>query len=78
MAEFDRRAAEAWFRRCGLPLFVHRDERGSRLRQRAVPALVFVLVLDPVVSLVTWFLDVAAVVVPVVAGWLASLRMRAL
>jgi hypothetical protein len=101
MGEFDRRAAEAWFRRRGLPLVVRRDERGSRLLQRAVPALVFVLVIDPITSLVTGLLDVpqaeferrmtntayvfvlltlvvAAVVVPVVAGWLASLWMRAL
>lgn len=55
---FDRRAVEAWFRRRGLPLFVLRDERGSRLLQRAVPALVFVLVIDPITTLVTWLVDV--------------------
>jgi hypothetical protein len=100
-AGFDRRAVEAWFRRRGLPLFVRSDERGSRLLQRSVPALVFVLVMDPVLTLVTWLLNVsqgeferrmnntayvflllalmvAAVVVPVLAGWLASLWMRAL
>jgi hypothetical protein len=100
-AAFDRRAVEAWFRRRGLPLFVRSDERGSRLLQRATPALMFVLVIDPVLTLVTWLLDVpqaelerrmantayvfvllalilAAVVVPVVAGWLVSLWMRVL
>lgn len=100
-AGFDRRAVEAWFRRRGLPLFVRSDERGSRLLQRSVPALVFVLVMDPVLTLVTWLLNVsqdeferrvantayvfvllalivAAVVVPVLAGWLASLWMRVL
>jgi hypothetical protein len=100
-AGFDRRAVEAWFRRRGLPLVVRSDERGSRLLQRAVPALAFVLVIDPMLSLVTWLLDVspgelerrmantayvfgllalivAAVVVPVLAGWLMSLWMRVL
>lgn len=98
---FDRRAVEAWFRRRGLPLFVRRDERGSRLLQRAVPALVFMLVLDPISTLVTWLVDVpqaeferrmantayvfpllalivAGVVVPVLAGWLASKLMGVL
>lgn len=99
--DFDRRAVEAWFRRRGLPLFVRSDERASRLLQRAVPALVFVLVIDPITTLVTWLLDVsqgeferrmantayvfvllalivAGIVVPVVAGWLASLLMGVL
>lgn len=98
---FDRRAVEAWFRRRGLPLFVRSDERASRLLQRAVPALVFLLVIDPITTLVTWLVDVppaeferrmantayvfpllaltvAGVVVPVLAGWLVSLWMRAL
>ncbi|TDV40676.1 hypothetical protein [Actinophytocola oryzae] len=57
-AGFDRRAVEAWFRRRGLPLFVRGDERGSRVLQRAVPSLVFVLVIDPLTTLVTWLLDV--------------------
>jgi MFS family permease len=55
---FDRRAVEAWFRRRGLPLVVRRDERGSRLLQRAVPALVFVMVLGPLITTVTRLLDV--------------------
>jgi len=58
MGEFDRRATEAWFRRRGLPLVVRRDERGSRLLQRALPALVFVLVNDPLTTAVTVLLDV--------------------
>lgn len=101
MAEFDRRTAEAWFRRRGLPLVVRRDERGSRLLQRAVPALVFVLVIDPLLATVTWIVDVgdaeferrmantayvlplllailAAVVVPILAGWGASVWMSRL
>jgi ABC-type amino acid transport system permease subunit len=55
---FDRRAAEAWFRWRGLPLVVRRDERGSRLLQRSVPALVFVLILHPLITVVTRLLDV--------------------
>ncbi|MFC4854452.1 hypothetical protein [Actinophytocola glycyrrhizae] len=55
---FDRRAVEAWFRWRGLPLVVRRDERGSRLLQRAVPALVFVIVIDPLITVVTRLLDV--------------------
>src|SRR5262245_43994261 len=57
-ASFDRRAVEGWFRRRGLPMFVRSDERGSRLLQRAVPALVFLLVLDPISTLVTRLVDV--------------------
>lgn len=98
---FDRRAVEAWFRWRGLPLVVRRDERGSRILQRSVPALVFVLVIDPLITVVTRLLDVpkaelerlmantayvfgllvvivAAVVVPLLAGWGASRWMRVL
>jgi hypothetical protein len=57
-AAFDRRAVEGWFRRRGLPLFVRSDERGSRILQRAAPALVFLLVIDPITTLVTWLVDV--------------------
>lgn len=61
MAEgFDRRAVEAWFRWRGLPLVVRSDERGSRLLQRAVPALVFVMIIEPLVTTVTRLLDVPA------------------
>ena len=55
---FDRRAVEAWFRWRGLPLVVRSDERGSRLLQRAVPALVFVMIIDPLITVVTRLLDV--------------------
>ncbi len=57
-AVFDRRAVEGWFRRRGLPLFVRGDERGSRLLQRAVPAMVFLLVIDPITTLVTRLVNV--------------------
>lgn len=58
MAGFDQRAVEAWFRRRGLPMVVRGDERGARLLQRAVPALVFVLVNDPLTTLVTNLVNV--------------------
>lgn len=99
--EFDRRAVETWFRRRGLPLVVRRDLRGSALLQRSTPALVFLLTIDPLLSLLAVLLDVteteferrmnnpayvfgllaitvAALVVPVVAGWLVSKWLRAL
>ncbi|HEY0448210.1 hypothetical protein [Actinophytocola sp.] len=56
--EIDRRAVEAWFRRRGLPLVVRRDLRGSALLQRATPALIFLLVNDPLASLLTRLLSV--------------------
>ncbi|OLF07775.1 hypothetical protein BLA60_25970 [Actinophytocola xinjiangensis] len=55
--ELDRRAVEAWFRRRGLPLVVRQDRRGSALLQRAIPALVFLLTLDPLVSLLALWAD---------------------
>ena len=93
--EFDRRAVETWFRRRGLPLMVRSDKRGSRLLQRSVPALVFLLALDPLLSFLTFLIDVsdaefarrvnntayvfallavtvAALVVPILLGFLAS------
>jgi hypothetical protein len=48
--EGDRRAVEAWFRRRGLPLIIRRRLRGGRLLQRSTPALVFLLVVDPLLS----------------------------
>jgi len=93
--EFDRRAVETWFRRRGLPLVVRSEKRGTRLLQRAVPTLVFLLTVDPLLSLLAVLLDVsdrefeqrvnnpayvfgllavvvAALVVPVALGFLAS------
>jgi hypothetical protein len=40
------RAAERWLRRHGLPYFVKRSERSSRLTARIAPYLVFALALD--------------------------------
>lgn len=58
--ELDRRAVEAWFRRRGLPLVVRQDRRGSALLQRATPALVFLLTVDPLVSLLAVLVDLPA------------------
>lgn len=55
--ELDRRAVEAWFRRRGLPLVVRQDRRGSALLQRATPALVFLLTLDPLLSVLALWAD---------------------
>ena len=41
---------EAWFRRRGLPHVVRRKSQGRALLQRATPALVVLLVLDPLLS----------------------------
>jgi hypothetical protein len=49
-SEVDRRAVEAWFRRRGLPLVIRRRWRGSDLLQRATPALVLLLFIDPLLS----------------------------
>jgi hypothetical protein len=56
--EFDRRAVETWFRRRGLPFMVRSGKRGTRLLQRSVPALVFLLALDPLLSFLTFLIDV--------------------
>jgi hypothetical protein len=56
-SEIDRRAVEAWFRRRGLPLVVRQDRRNSALLQRAIPALVFLLTVDPLVSILAFFVD---------------------
>lgn len=45
----NRRAVEAWFRRRGLPLVVRR-RRGTALLERTTPALVFLLLIDPLLS----------------------------
>jgi MFS family permease len=45
----ERRAVEAWFRRRGLPLVVGRRS-GTALLERTTPALVFLLLIDPLLS----------------------------
>lgn len=96
----DLRAVETWFRRRGLPLVVRRRVRGTAIVQRSTPAMVFVLLIDPLLSGITALVDVpreqverqvdnpvfvigllalavAALVVPVLAGWLTSRWLRA-
>lgn len=92
---------EAWFRRRGLPLVIRRRWRGNDLLQRTTPALVLLLVIDPLISAIGVLLvvddeklqrlgdnpgyvfgllalTVAALVVPVLAGWLTAKWMRRL
>jgi MFS family permease len=96
----DRARLEAALRRRGLPLVVRRDRRGSAILRRATPALTFLLINDPLTSVLTKLLatsegelerrltnsawvfgllavTVAALVVPIVAGWLVSKWLRA-
>ncbi len=100
-ADTDRGRLETALRRRGLPLVVRHDRRGSAILRRATPALTFLLVNDPLASVITALLDVpqhelerrlnnsawvfgllaitvAALVVPIVAGWLMSRWLRSL
>lgn len=95
----DRTRLEAALRRRGLPLVVRRDRRGSAILRRGAPALTFLLINDPLSTILAreltvpeteltrrlnntawvFFLlavTVAALVVPVVAGWGVSRWMR--
>jgi MFS family permease len=54
--ESGRARFEADLRRRGLPLMVRHDRRGSSILRRAAPALAFVLVVDPLSSLLAWLL----------------------
>lgn len=47
----ERRDAEAWFRRRGLPVVVRRRVRGVALLPRATPAIVFFLLIGPLLVL---------------------------
>lgn len=97
----DRTRLEAALRRRGLPLVVRRDRRGSSVLRRAAPALTFLLINDPLSTLLAreltvseteltrrltntaWVfvllaITVAALVVPIVAGWAVSRWMRSI
>jgi MFS family permease len=97
VSDVDRRVVEGWFRRRGLPLVIRRQWRGGDLLQRATPALVLLLIIDPLLSAIGRILVVdedrldnpglvfgllalivAALVVPVLAGWLTARWMRRL
>ncbi|MGH3877253.1 MAG: hypothetical protein ACRDSK_09490 [Actinophytocola sp.] len=97
----DRARLEAALRHRGLPLVVRHDRRGSAILRRAAPALTFLLINDPLSTLLArsltvdpaeltrrlnntaWVfgllaITVAALVVPVLAGWGVSRWMRSL
>ncbi|OXM46679.1 hypothetical protein [Amycolatopsis alba] len=44
--DLDRRAADAWFRRRGLPMVIHRRRRGAGMLRRSTPGVVFLCLLD--------------------------------
>lgn len=100
-ADSDRTRLEAALRRRGLPLVIRRDRRGSAILRRAAPALTFLLINDPLSTLIAreltvdeteltgrltntaWVfallaITVAALVIPVVAGWGVSRWMRSM
>jgi len=100
-ADSDRARLEAALRYRGLPLVVRHDRRGSAILRRAAPALTFLLINDPLSTLLArslavepaeltrrlnntaWVfgllaITVAALIVPVLAGWGVSRWMRSL
>lgn len=60
--DLDRRAADAWFRRRGLPMVIHRRRRGSGMLRRSTPGLVFLCLLDLLLAGLLKLLDVPAAV----------------
>ncbi|EMD25570.1 hypothetical protein [Amycolatopsis azurea] len=56
--DLDRRAADAWFRRRGLPMVIHRRRRGAGMLRRSTPGLVFLCLLDLLLSGLLRLLDV--------------------
>ncbi|KZB83314.1 hypothetical protein [Amycolatopsis regifaucium] len=58
--DLDRRAADAWFRRRGLPMVIHRRRRGSGVLRRSTPGLVFLCLLDLLLAGLLKLLDVPA------------------
>ncbi|MEV6913046.1 hypothetical protein [Amycolatopsis sp. NPDC051071] len=57
--DLDRGAADAWFRRRGLPMVIHRRRRGAGMLRRATPGLVFLCLLDLLLSGLLKLLDVS-------------------
>lgn len=53
----ERREAEAWFRRRGLPVVVRRRVRGVALLPRATPAIVFLLLIGPLLALLAYIVS---------------------
>ncbi|MFI9455272.1 hypothetical protein [Amycolatopsis sp. NPDC052450] len=56
--DLDRRAADAWFRRRGLPMVIHRRRRGAGMLRRSTPGLVFLSLLDLLLAGLLKLLDV--------------------
>ncbi|MEV7553112.1 hypothetical protein AB0N89_26170 [Amycolatopsis sp. NPDC089917] len=56
--DLDRRAADAWFRRRGLPMVIHRRRRGAGMLRRSTPGLVFLCLLDLLLAGLLKLLDV--------------------
>ncbi|MFJ8916974.1 hypothetical protein [Amycolatopsis sp. NPDC102389] len=56
--DLDRRAADAWFRRRGLPMVIHRRRRGAGMLRRSTPGLVFLCLLDLLLAALLKLLDV--------------------
>lgn len=52
-----RRQAERWFRQRGLPLVVRRRLRSSALLPRATPAIVFFLLVEPLVQALAYVIE---------------------
>lgn len=52
--EADRRDAESWFRKRGLPLVVRRRLRATGLLRRATPAIVFFVLIEPIVRVLAY------------------------
>jgi hypothetical protein len=55
--QVDRRQAEAWFRRRGLPVVVRRRVRGVALLPRATPAIVFFLLVEPLIQTLAFIVN---------------------
>lgn len=56
--DLDRRAADAWFRRRGLPMVIHRRRRGAGVLRRSTPGVVFLCLLDLLLAGLLKLLDV--------------------
>ncbi|ANN14680.1 hypothetical protein SD37_02765 [Amycolatopsis orientalis] len=56
--DLDRPAADAWFRRRGLPMVIHRRRRGAGMVRRSTPGLVFLCLLDLLLAGLLKLLDV--------------------
>ncbi|WP_233222925.1 hypothetical protein [Amycolatopsis sp. BJA-103] len=56
--DLDRRAADAWFRRRGLPMVIHRRRRGAGMLRRSTPGLMFLCLLDLLLAGLVRLLDV--------------------